>query len=164
MDVELGKQYFFRGGLLKTHFESKEYNRIFEKVYLVSNLVPSEHSQTESKTVSAEAETKAVVSDVKIEHKEGSISIKELVDNKSKYKDQTVQLTGNVVKVNPNIMGRNWIHIKDGTLDDYDLVITSSVAIPEGHIVSLKGQVKLDQNFGAGYTYELIVENAEIVR
>ncbi len=39
-----------------------------------------------------------------------------------------MRLTGKVAKVNPNIMGRNWIHLKDGSQDDYDLVITCALA------------------------------------
>ena len=163
MNIEVGASYFFRGGLLKTQFESKEYNRIFDRVYLVSNLVPTDHSSTQNSADNSGEDT-PVADTGSIELKEGSISISELVNNKEDYASKSVQLTGMVVKVNPNIMNRNWIHLKDGSMDDYDMVITSSVAIPEGHVVSLKGTVKLDSDFGAGYTYELLVENAELVR
>jgi hypothetical protein len=171
-EINKGESYFYRGGLLKTQFESKEYNRIFDKIFLVSNIVPANHSsgavkssqrqstsgQTNNATM---ATSKSALSDAV---KEASTSISELVNNKEAYEGQKVQLSGMVTKVNPNIMGRNWIHLKDGSMDNYDLVITSSVAIPEGHEVSLVGIVTLDRDFGAGYSYDLLVENAELVR
>ena len=167
-EVELNKKYYYKGGLLKTNFESKEYNRIFDKVYLVSTVVPLNHSKTEIETHGVEAKPKQsneqLVDPIKIELKKNSVSIKELVNNKSEYSSKLVQICGTVIKVNPNIMGKNWIHLQDGSMDDYDFVVTSSTAIPEGHVVCLKGQLKLDQDFGAGYIYEIIVENAELVR
>jgi len=174
-DVIAGQQYFYRGGLLKTQFESKEYNRVFDRVYLVSNIIPANHSQAGSQAkVSKSAgdnvntESKAAestpVSMVTEEARKASISISELVNNSASYEGKIVVLSGTVTKVNPNIMGRNWIHLKDGSMDDYDLVITSSIAIPEGHEVSLKGMVTLNRDFGAGYSYDILVENAELFR
>ena len=172
MDVEVGASYFFRGGLLKTNFESKEYDRIFETLYLVSNLVPANHAQgnTEKqmepteKVNQTEKQTAAVSWPVAKEIKDQSMSIKELVENKAELEGEIVQLTGRCTKINPNIMGRNWIHLKDGSLDEYDLVLTSDVAVPEGHEITVKGTVTLNRDFGAGYTYDLLIENAELVR
>jgi hypothetical protein len=36
-DVEVGETCYFRGGLLKKNFFSREFNRLFETVYLVSD-------------------------------------------------------------------------------------------------------------------------------
>ena len=171
-DVEVGARYYFKDGLLKTNFESKEYNRIFEKIYLVSNLVPVEHSHSVSQSKAGEkadkeaeqVQTKPVKWPVNPEVQKASMKISDLVSDMKKYEGKEVQLTGECVKVNPNIMGRNWIHLKDGTMDEYDLVVTSNVSIPEGHVVTLKGTVALGKDFGAGYSYEILVENAELVR
>ena len=162
-EVKKGEKYFFNGGLLKTNFESKEYNRTFDKVYLVSNLVSMDHGHGHGATT-AETE-KSIVKSIKINNpKEGSIKISEIIDNPDKYKGKKVQVTGQCVKVNPNIMGRNWIHLKDGSKDDYDFVLTSSTIVPEGQVVTLSGVVTLDKDFGAGYRYEIIVEEATIVK
>lgn len=173
MNVEVNAYYFYRGGLLKTNFESKEYDKVFDKIYLVSNLVPENHSQqggmvnsgNEEPVQEATAENNPIVQwPVDPEVKKNSISISELVKNKEDYEGKTVQLSGKCTKINPNIMGRNWIHLKDGSMDEYDLVLTSNIAIPEGHEVTLKGTVALNKDFGAGYSYELLVENATLVR
>ena len=126
-------------------------------------MVPANHTHPEAVAIETHQpfdNPAAVAGDAKIRdfQSEGSIKIKELVENKEKYAGQEVQLSGEVIKVNPNIMGRNWIHLIDGTMDDYDLVITTDINIPEGAFVTLKGQVSLDKDFGAGYFYEVIVE------
>ncbi|MBT8189056.1 MAG: hypothetical protein KJO29_01405 [Bacteroidia bacterium] len=167
-EVELGATYYFRDGLLKLNFESQEFDRVFDKVYLVSSLVSSTHGQEVEKS-SAEAEPGSYQKEdssgsPEIALKEGSVSIAELLGNKDKYEGKSVQLTGKCVKINANIMGRNWIHLKDGSMDSYDLVVTSDKIIPEGQVVTMKGMVVLNKDFGAGYKYEILVEDGELVK
>ena len=168
-DVKVGKTYFYKGGLLKTNFESKEYNRTFEKVYLVSSLVETNHGNNSNVTSSELKNEPKQKEDIPthtekiIEHK-GSIKIAELVKNAKKYEGKTVQLSGECFKINAGIMERNWIHLKDGSQDDYDLVITSKSFVPEGSVVTLKAIVTLNKDFGAGYIYDLILEDGIIVK
>ena len=77
-----------------------------------------------------------------IEHK-GSIKIVDLVKDPKKYAGKTIQVSGECVKVNPGIMERNWIHLKDGTKNDFDLVVTSDTFVPEGSIITVKALVCL---------------------
>lgn len=155
-EANIGERYFFRDGLLKTNFESKEYNRVFDKVYLVSKLVAENHSQVGN--TNNVSESKPIV---KVE---GSMSIKDIIEKASSLEGKDVQVTGKCTKLNSNIMGRNWIHLKDGSKDDYDFVITSDQAIPEGHVATLKGTVVLNRDFGSGYRYDILVENAILIR
>lgn len=166
-EVSVGDKYFFKGGLLKTNFESKEYNRVFDKVYLVSRLIPVDPQKKDLKNNQVKvgnSEQNIKAFDGPIKHKEGSITIKALTDNPEKYNNKKIQLTGKCVKLNPNIMGRNWIHLQDDTNNDYDLVVTMDVAVPVGHVVTVSGMVTLNKDFGAGYKYDLIVENGELIR
>ncbi len=173
VDVQVGKTYFYKGGLLKTNFESKEYNRIFEKVYLISKLVESNHGNnsgvlntSKSSVTNQKAPTKSKIethTEKIVQHK-GSIKIAELVKDPKKYEGKTVQLTGICTKINAGIMNRNWIHLKDGSKDDFDLVITSDAFIPEGKTVTMKALVTLNKDFGAGYTYDLILENGIVIK
>lgn len=170
--ITKGATYFYRNGLLKTNFESQEYNRIFDRIFLVSNLVPEQHGgnagtsndplNTRENAETIQKELIPTHTEKTVQHK-GTITIAELVANPKAYEGKSVQLSGTCVKVNPNIMNRNWIHLQDGTKDDFDLVITSSTFVPEGKKVTLKGIVNLNRDFGAGYTYDLIVENAEVI-
>lgn len=75
---------------------------------------------------------------------------------------------GQVVNISPNIMGKNWIHIQDGTGDaaknTHDLVVTSAVLVERGAVVSLEGVLAADKDFGFGYRYDVIIENAVVVK
>jgi hypothetical protein len=72
------------------------------------------------------------------------------------------------VKVNPDIMGKNWLHIQDGTGDlaknTHDLVVTSADIAEKGAIISLEGILAADKDFGSGYRYDVIVEDAVLMK
>ena len=170
-DIIIGNTYFYRSGLLKTNFESKEYNRVFDKIYLVSNLVAENHRDNSNSNITDLSKKEGIsnqketipIDTEKITPLEGSITIAEIVTNPKKYDGKTVQLTGKCVKINPNIMERNWIHLQDGSKNDYDLVITSNTFVPEGKIITIRALVSLNRDFGAGYRYDLILENGTII-
>jgi len=159
--VEIGDRFQFTDGLLKTNFESKEYNRVFEKLYLVSRMTPLGGPATKS-TDKGKTSLENISTD-EVVPAEGSIAIADIIENPSKYDGKQVQVTGKCTKLNANIMGRHWIHLKDGSNDDYDFVVTSDQAIPEGHVVTMAGTISLDRDFGSGYRYEILMENATAV-
>lgn len=161
-DIQIGETYFYNGGLLKTNFKSKEHDKVFDKIYLVTSLVKSNHGDHVNKKKMDLKDTKTVKK-IKTPEVKGSIKISELVNNQKKYEGKTVQISGRCSKTNPNIMGRNWIHIKDGSMDDYDLVITSDHFVKEGSMVTIKAKVTLNKDFGAGYKYDLILEDGVLV-
>ncbi len=162
-EVNVGEKYFYKSGIFKRNFKSTEHNRVFEELYLVSSIVPADHSKMMTATGEQAVEMPSTADVQKMVNVPGSIKIAELVARADQYAGKEVQVSGLCTKVNPNIMDRNWIHLKDGSKDDYDFVVTSSVLIPEGHVVTLKGTLAVNKDFGAGYRYEVIVENAEIV-
>ncbi len=170
-EIKKGETYFYRGGLLKTNFESKEYNKVFDTIYLISNLVSQDHSKhadnlntnVQKNAPIVQKEVIPTHTDKIVEHK-GSIKIAELIKDPKKYEGHTIQLSGKCVKVNPNIMDRNWLHLQDGSKNDYDLVITSDTFVPEGSDITIKATVVLNKDFGAGYKYDLILENGILVK
>jgi hypothetical protein len=161
--VNVGESYVYKGGLLKKDFFSREFNRVFETIYLVSNIRPvNGGSALEEATVSINGGES--LPDLKVEQKiepiEGAISLSDLFKNKDQYHQQTVKITGKCVKVNPMIMNRNWVHIQDGSEEGLDLTVTTAESIPLGAIVSLEGTIAIDKDFGAGYRYDIIMEGA----
>ncbi len=96
---------------------------------------------------------------------EGSITIAELIANKDKYAGKEVVLRGRVVKYNPKIMGKNWLHIQDGsgTNGKSDMTVTTTMEAKVGAIITVKGTVVLDKDLGAGYFFDIVVENATIL-
>lgn len=77
-----------------------------------------------------------------------------------------VRVRGKVMKVSANIMGRNWIHLQDGTGDPmkntHDLVITSAEQPAKDAVVTLEGVLATNKDFGAGYIYAVIVEEGKL--
>ena len=79
---------------------------------------------------------------------------------------KTVSATGKVVKVNNGIMGRNFVHVQDGTGDAKDgsnnLVVTSKQTAAVGDKVTISGVVVVNRDFGSGYSYPLLIEEATV--
>ncbi len=165
--VEIGATYYYQGGLMKKNFASKEYNKVFETLYLVSGISKqpvggsgSAVDQALSQTQSAEA----VEPPKDVKRAAGAVKISELIGNLSKYDGKTIKVTGKVVKINPMIMGRNWIHVQDGSANNFDLTITTNDNIQLGDIVTMEGTIALNKDFGAGYKYNVIMEGATAVK
>ncbi|MFA7273816.1 MAG: hypothetical protein WC044_08100 [Crocinitomicaceae bacterium] len=160
-EYELGANYFYTEAIHKTDFFSTEFNRNFEDFYLVSDLQPvHNHAEHESETAVAPSGPISASET----NRAGSIKIAELVQNSKKYIGKEIQITGKVIKVNANIMDRHWVHIKDGSDDQYDFVLTTKTVVPIGHIVTFKGDFHQNVDFGSGYKFDLILENAAIVK
>lgn len=165
-EVTIGRNYFYRGGLLKTDFESKEYKRTFDELYLISQLVPSDHGSTMGGASAApsaspmpSATTPLPAVDVP-----GSTKISDLVADPKKFSGKTIQVSGTCTKANPNIMGRNWIHVKDKSKGDPELVITTDAPVAEGQQVTIIGTVALNKDFGSGYKYDILLEGGRLVK
>jgi hypothetical protein len=79
---------------------------------------------------------------------------------------KTISAQGKVVKVNNGIMGRNFVHVQDGTGDaakgTNNLIVTSNQTAAVGDQVTVSGVVVLNRDFGAGYSYPLLIEEASI--
>lgn len=166
--IEIGETYYYKGGLLKKNFQSREFNRVFETVYLVSNLLTrpanaGSGSAVDQALTRLNGGPNTASSDIDpddVTPAEGAIPIAELLKNKEKYNGKTIKVTGKCVKVNPMIMGRNWLHLIDASVEEGDLTITTQEAIPAGAVVTLEGTISLNKDFGAGYRYDIIMENA----
>ncbi|MDR3088589.1 MAG: DNA-binding protein [Desulfobulbaceae bacterium] len=110
----------------------------------------------------------APFADVKVEKATGqdAVTVAEVFDNAKKLNGKTVCLRGRVMKVSLAIMGRNWIHLQDGTGDPlrntHDLVATSDAAPELGAVIVVSGTLIADKDFGAGYRYAALIEQAKI--
>ena len=87
-----------------------------------------------------------------------------LNQNKAALAGQTITTQGKVVKVNNGIMGRNFVHVQDGTGDasSNNLIVTSKQTANVGDQVSVSGVVVVNRDFGSGYMYPLLIEEASI--
>ena len=101
-----------------------------------------------------------------VEAVEGTVTIADLYANPEAYKGKKVRVKGEVSKYNPEIMDRNWVHLQDGSEFEgkYDLTATSSESFKTGSVVILEGVIALDRDFGYGYSYDILLENATAVK
>ena len=95
--------------------------------------------------------------------------VSELYKGKATLDKQKVTVRGKVVKVSVGIMDRNWIHLQDGSgtpgNQDNDLTVTTAQGLPAvGKVVTVTGTLAKDKDFGSGYFYPVIVEDATIKR
>ena len=96
---------------------------------------------------------------------EGGKTVAEVFAEKDALGGKPVTVRGKVVKVNVGIMGKNWLHVRDGSGAEgtNDLTVTTAAELPAlGTTVVVTGPVTLNKDFGMGYTYDVIVEDAEV--
>jgi hypothetical protein len=93
-------------------------------------------------------------------------TVGELYEDRIALDQQEVVVRGKVVKVLSGIMGHNWLHLQDGTGDSeqgsHDLVVTTNDLPSVGDIVVARGRLAQDKDFGFGYKYDVIVEEATV--
>jgi len=95
-------------------------------------------------------------------------SVSEIFAKAKEINGEKVQVKGQVVKVSPAIMGRNWVHLQDGTGDPmnntHDLVVTTNETVELDAVVTFEGVMTANKDFGAGYKYDAIVEEAALIQ
>lgn len=158
-EIELGQ------GMLMKDFASKELDRTFEEIWFVGGYAKA-----------GAASMDAVSRELQNAHAGLGEKVDEAIDVAPASGGQTVAgvyelgagdqvlLRGKVVKANYNIMGTNWYHVQDGTGQGAgaDITVTSQARVNVGDVVLVKGKLSLDRDFGAGYRYDRIVEDAEL--
>jgi len=193
--VAVGEEVTFMDGMVMQDFFSKTLDRTFPEIVFSSGLVgagatppqmPPAGSGADSFSQALTSEggaaappgpnmlsgsQKAVVgfAEVQVEKAlgENSYTIGEIFSKAAELEGKSVVVKGKVVKVSPGIMGRNWIHLQDGTgsPDDntHDLVVTTSMEPgADWDIITMEGVVASNKDFGSGYKYAVIIEEANI--
>lgn len=143
--VAKGETVSFSEQVWMVNFTSKALGRTFPKILFVSGV------QAAPSAASAAPASSASAADVR--------TIGEIISKKDELKGRAVSVRGNVVKVSENIMGRTWVHIEDGSGER--LIFRSINGTAEvGSVVTATGRLETDSDFGFGYFYPVIVEDA----
>jgi hypothetical protein len=124
----------------------------------------AENQKQQEKPVDAsshmQAASAADASDVK--QAAGGVTIAEILAKPASFKDKKIVLQAKVVKFLPEIMKKNWLHLKDASVADKDIVATSAGQFKVGDVVLIEGTVKTNQDFGFGYKYDVLIEEVKI--
>ena len=190
--LEIGEQIALKGGTVMRNFNSKTLNRTFDSIIFATGVIRAAgdknaqmqaatmagsdvirsgmaaHGQTPQTRGSSHATVSFTKLKVEKSTAQNGYTVGELFAKGASLNKQKVTVKGQVVKVNPDIMGRNWLHIQDGTGDPakntHDLVATSADIAEKGAIISLEGILAADKDFGSGYRYDVIVEDAVLMK
>ncbi|WP_457615456.1 hypothetical protein [Lutibacter sp.] len=164
--TKVGDTLYYKGGMKMTDFKSKELNKTFKSVVFLQNISNSSDGSQKAFTHTIKKPVKVDNTPISVKPQNGSIRIEELLKNKEKYNGKIVKIRGKVTKFNSQIMSKNWIHLQDGSSynGEFDLTITTSAQVNVGDVITIEGKVSLEKDFGYGYFYGLIIENAVILK
>jgi hypothetical protein len=172
--VTVGSQISFKGGMEMVNFESKSLKRKFDKIIFADGIVSDASAKSVPPAAKVSGGSKSAVSskDAKISVAKATganaYTVQEIFTNSAKLNKKKVVVRGKVVKVSAGIMGKNWIHIQDGTgsqaKKNHNLVCTSQDMADVDDIVTVTGVLAKDKDFGGGYKYSAIVEESKIAK
>ena len=170
--VKAGDDVVVPEGMPMPDYHSKTLDRTFDMVYFVPTVLvggaqnlsgdmPADHPPMNGgKTV---VETTDVDLSGITAAKDGQ-TVADVFAKKAELAGKPVKVRGKVVKFSPEIMGKNWIHLQDGTgaAGTNDLTVTTSASAQKGDTVVISGVLVIDKDFGYGYAYDVIIEDAEV--
>lgn len=174
IEVQIGEiVYYNEDAMVMENFESKSLGKTFDKIIFADKVIknPEEiKSKSNNKKMMGRKNPHESIGSEKIENinikpTEGGYSIADIYAKKNELNGKKVKVKGQIVKYNPAILNTNWIHIQDGsgTIEEknFDLAITSSEEFTIGEIVEFEGILSVEKDFGSGYKFIVILENAK---
>ena len=165
-EVKVGDTYYYDGGMRMENFESKQLEKTFDEIIFADNIRTTEKAPVQKQVnPHANIDTTDVV-EINIEKAENGISLEELFTNKKSLSGKSIVVRGKVVKLNKEILDRNWVHIVDGTKfeNKKSLTVTTNEMVKIGDTVTFKGTIILDKDFGKGYVYDILLEEGELIK
>ena len=102
---------------------------------------------------------------VKVSPCNSCTTISKLLSDKQSLSGKVIRVKGIVTKNNPQILGKNWVHIQDGSefQGGFDLTITTDKIVSLGDTITFEGKMILDKDFGYGYFYPVLMEDGKQV-
>lgn len=169
--ITVGKKMSFNPGTEMVNFESKTLKRTFESIIFSDGIAdPKAAKAAASADLDSGSKGKVVKSKEKIKVAKATAAnaytVAEIYKKAKSLDKKEVAVKGKVVKVSSGIMKRNWVHIQDGTgeqkIGTHNLVVTTKDLPAVDDIVTATGTISKDKDFGAGYKYDVIMEDATI--
>jgi len=171
-DVKIGEQVVVPLDMPMENFHSDALNRDFPVIYFAGAIgregemtppvMPPGHPPIAGAGTAHGGAPVAAVEPVP-----GGLTVAEIWAGRSRLAGSTITVRGRVVKFNPGIMGTNWMHLQDGSGSPangtHDITVTTPANVKVGDVVTATGAVAVDQDFGAGYTYPVIIREAAVV-
>jgi hypothetical protein len=176
MQVAVGSKMSFLPGAVMSNFTSKTLNRTFDSIVFSAGPASAAGSGKSAPSGmppgDAHSGSKANIAgldkNIKVEKASGAnaYTVAEVYEKRAALNTKQVTVRGKVVKFSQGIMGKNWVHLQDGSGDQqkstHNLVATTQDTAAVGDIVTVTGTFAKDKDFGAGYVYKAIIEEAKV--
>lgn len=165
--VKKGARVTIENPTVMNNFESKLLKQTFKT--LVFGTLAGAHAGTDAAAKAAAHATAAKPAEpaeVRVAKATGpdARTVADIMTKATELKDKPVLLRGQVVKFNPGIMGKNWVHLRDGTgtasANTHDVLVTTMGETSVGSVITVRGIVRTDKDFGSGYAYKVMIEDA----
>jgi hypothetical protein len=164
--IKKGTEVAIENPMVMNNFESKSLKRTF-KTIVFGNLAGSAPAMD---IANAHANTAKAsdMGDIRVPKATGANArtVVEIATKSAELKDKAVEVRAKVVKFNGGIMGKNWLHVRDGSGaaadGTNDLLVTTADTARVGDVVTVKGAVHTDRDFGSGYAYKVLIEDASL--
>ena len=171
--VKVGAKVTVPAGMPMKNYQSKTLKRTFDTVYFVPAISEPGAIQSESAAMreahsglrgQSGSSPAAAIDYSGLKKPEGGVTVAEILSGKKDRQGQAVSVRAKVVKYNEQIMNRNWLHLQDGTgsTGANDLTVTTADKAKVGDTVLVKGTLVFDKDFGYGYKYKVILEDAKL--
>jgi len=174
-EVKKGQQVVLEDVAVMENFESPTLKRKFDRIafgQLAATAAPAAAAPSSPHAAIAASPHGASVAQaaapVKVARASGADAktVAEVFSGRATLKDKTVTIRGQVVKVNAGILGKNWVHIQDGSgsaaSGTHDILVTTADTTAVGEVVNARGTVRTDVNVGPGYAYAVLVDDATL--
>jgi hypothetical protein len=164
--VKKGAKVTIENPMVMNNFQSKALKKTFDKV-VFGTLTGQAPTGAEPASPHPPVAKGPDTPDIKVAKATGADArtVAEILARGAGMKDKPVLVRGKIVKINSGIRGVNWVHLRDGTGSaadqTNDLIITTTDELKVGDVVTLKGVVHTDLDFGAGYAYKVLVEEGK---
>lgn len=156
--VRKGAEVTIENAMVMNNFRSPSLNRTFDRIVF----------GTLGGTGGGAPAVAPEAGDAKIAKAQGpdARTVAEIVGRKAELKDKAVAVRGKVVKFTANVMGKNWVHLRDGTGSaqdrSNDILVTTKDPAQLGNVVVARGVVRTDINLGSGYSYPVLIDDARL--
>ena len=177
-EVKVGDSAAIADAMPMKNYQSKTLNRTFDVVYFTGNISVNGAPAAPSTPAPIPAPSTAVLPPGQrtmpaktapdltgIKRAENGQTVAEVITGKTKFAGRPIAIRARVVKYNAQILGKNWLHIRDGSgaPGTNDLTVTTTATAKVGDLVLVTGKLGTDRDFGSGYKYPLIIEDATVV-
>jgi len=165
--VSIGDEVSFSAATPMENFYSRTLDREFAVIYFVDRFI-TDAGTTSMSTAAAAAhgqlsQEPAVVFVNDIDKVDGGNTIAEIHARKDELNGNTIRVRGQVTRFTANVLDVNWVHIRDSS-GAANLTVTTDATVAINDVVIVEGRLELDRDYGYGYVYPVILQEARITK